>query len=72
MAKFDCSCGQSWNVKGGVTIRLVDGKVRKFEGEDPADVCHKCDSIVEQTKTTEGYAGIVKAHTGTVGNFKKS
>jgi hypothetical protein len=72
MAKFDCSCGQSWNIKGGVTIRLVDGKVRKFEGEDPADVCHKCDSIVEQTKTTEGYAGIVKAHTGTVGNFKKS
>lgn len=72
MAKFDCSCGHSWDITGGVTIRVVGGKIRNFNGNDPADVCHKCDSVVEQTKTTEGYAGIVKAHTGTVGNFKKS
>ena len=53
-------------------MRVRDGKVRQFKDDKPCDVCTECDTVVEQTKTTEGYAGIVKAHTGTVGNFKKS
>ena len=72
MAKFDCSCGNSWDILGGCTMRVRDGKVRQFKDDKPCDVCTECDTVVEQTKTTEGYAGIVKAHTGTVGNFKKS
>ena len=53
-------------------MRVRDGKVRQFKDDKPCDVCTECDAVVEQTKTTEGYAGIAKAHTGTVGNFKKS
>lgn len=53
-------------------MRVRDGKVRKFSDNQPCDVCSDCGAVVEETKTTEGYAGIVKAHTGTVGNFKKS
>ena len=72
MSKFKCNkCDNEWEVAGITTTRFRDGAIRKFDEDDnPVDVC-TCGELVEELRIRSGLGGIVKAHHGTVGNFKK-
>lgn len=72
MSKFKCNkCDNEWEVTGSTTTRVRGGVIRKFdENDNPIDIC-TCGNLVEELRVRKGLGGIVKAHHGTVGNFKK-